>query len=400
MIFNKDIVIVGQQAWDIKIGSNCKDLAVEFSKNHRVLYVDPPLDRITKIKSRHSPKVKKQLDVIYNKRLELNKVGENLWVLLPNVMIESINWIMFPPFFSFFNKLNNKKFSSAIKEAISELEFADFLLFNDSDIFRSFFLKELLQPLLSIYYSRDNIIATKYWKRHGVRIEPKLIAKSDFCFTNSLFLQEYCSKYNTRSYYVAQGFDMEMFSEGRTEEPEQIKAIKRPIVGYIGALITSRLDETIIEILEEDLRGESMVLIGPQDESFKKSILHSKSNIIFIDTLPPCDLASYIKSFDVCINPQVLNPFTIGNYPRKIDEYLALGKPVVATKTKAMELFKDYVSLAETSDEFRDLVVEALTSDASSLSKKRKDFAYSHTWTNVVDNMFQILRKEYETDEP
>ncbi len=44
------------------------------------------------------------------------------------------------------------------------------------------------------------------------------------------------------------------------------------------------------------------------------------------------ELPGYIQHFDVCINPQKLNPITIGNYPLKVDEYLAMGKPVVATR--------------------------------------------------------------------
>ena len=33
----RDIVITGLQPWDIQIGSNCKNLAVAFSKHNRVL---------------------------------------------------------------------------------------------------------------------------------------------------------------------------------------------------------------------------------------------------------------------------------------------------------------------------------------------------------------------------
>ena len=47
------------------------------------------------------------------------------------------------------------------------------------------------------------------------------------------------------------------------------------------------------------------------------------------------------------LNPQLLNEVTIGNYPRKIDEYLAMGKPTVATKTEGMSVFADYTYLAE-----------------------------------------------------
>ncbi|MFT6718382.1 MAG: hypothetical protein ACJAY8_000777 [Sphingobacteriales bacterium] len=37
------IVVTGIQPWDLGIGSNCRNSALELSKNHRVMYVDPPL---------------------------------------------------------------------------------------------------------------------------------------------------------------------------------------------------------------------------------------------------------------------------------------------------------------------------------------------------------------------
>jgi len=59
MITNRDIIIVGQQPWDLELGSNCKDIALEFSKHNRVLYVNAPLDRITAIRYKNDLKVKK-----------------------------------------------------------------------------------------------------------------------------------------------------------------------------------------------------------------------------------------------------------------------------------------------------------------------------------------------------
>ena len=56
-------------------------------------------------------------------------------------------------------------------------------------------------------------------------------------------------------------------------------------------------------------------------------------NVHFLGAKKTDELASYMEHFDVCINPQVVNDLTIGNYPRKIDEYLAMGKAVVATDT-------------------------------------------------------------------
>ena len=36
MIKGRDIIVVGVQPWDIEIGSNCKNIAHEFSKHNRV----------------------------------------------------------------------------------------------------------------------------------------------------------------------------------------------------------------------------------------------------------------------------------------------------------------------------------------------------------------------------
>src|SRR3546814_15494547 len=75
---------------------------------------------------------------------------------------------------------------------------------------------------------------------------------------------------------------------------------------------------------------------------------------------PRNQLPRYIQFFDVCVNPQFLTPLTVGNYPRKVDEYLALGKRVVALFTHAMQLFADYIFLARTRAEYDDLIEQAL----------------------------------------
>ena len=49
LIHGRDIVVVGQQPWDTALGSNCKDIALEFSRHNRVLYVNSPLDRNTEL---------------------------------------------------------------------------------------------------------------------------------------------------------------------------------------------------------------------------------------------------------------------------------------------------------------------------------------------------------------
>jgi teichuronic acid biosynthesis glycosyltransferase TuaH len=63
MIKGRDIIIVGIQPWDIEIGSNCKNIATEFAKDNRVLYVNPPLDRITRYKERQKESIQKRIKI-------------------------------------------------------------------------------------------------------------------------------------------------------------------------------------------------------------------------------------------------------------------------------------------------------------------------------------------------
>src|SRR5690606_12493926 len=103
IIQNRDIIVVGQQPWDTPIGSNCKDIAVEFSKHNRVLYINAPLDRRTRFQQADTAGVKKRIRVIKGEEDGLKEIAPNFWVFYPDVINESINWIKPTAIFRFFN---------------------------------------------------------------------------------------------------------------------------------------------------------------------------------------------------------------------------------------------------------------------------------------------------------
>lgn len=392
IIINRDIIIVGQQPWDVEIGSNCKNLAEEFSKNNRVLYVNSPLDRAVYLKNKNDAKTKKRMDVIKGRNDGLIKISDNIWNLYPDEMIESINWISNITLHTILNKVNNKRYAASILRAAQKLGFKDFILFNDNDIFRCYYLPELLKPSVSIYYSRDNMVAVEYWKHHGKRLEPLLIAKSDVCVANSSYLANYCKKYNPNSYYVGQGCDLSMFTGfNQAFIPQDLSRIKGPIIGYVGALQSIRLDIELLEHIAQTKSEWQLVLVGPEDREFTASNLHQYPNIHFLGSKTPDLLPAYISGFDVCINPQIVNQVTIGNYPRKIDEYLAMGKPTVATLTEAMSVFEDFVYLANSKQDYTRLITQALAENTPYLQQARINFASTHTWENNVKEIYKAI---------
>lgn len=390
MLQNRDIIVVGIQAWDIEIGSNCKNIAEEFAKNNRVLYVNSPLDRISMFRERKSERIRKRINIVKSRKPEIVEISPNLWNLFPATIIESINWIGSSILFDWLNRINNKRFARQIKLAADKLGFKDYLIFNDSDMFRSFYLKEYLNPETYIYYTRDNLIAVDYWKKQGVRVEALHMKKADLVVANSTYLASLARKFNPNSFYVGQGCDVRLFdSKLVSSVPADIQHIKKPIAGYIGALLSLRLDIQVIEYIAVNRPDWSIVLVGPEDDTFKTSRLHQLANVYFLGNKKGSELPSYLNYFDVAINPQVLSPVTIGNYPRKIDEYLAMGKPTVATKTEAMSVFADYTYLAETKEEYIDCIDNALLEDNDQLHLSREQFAKQHTWEN---NILEISR--------
>jgi teichuronic acid biosynthesis glycosyltransferase TuaH len=397
MITGRDIVITGQQPWDTSIGSNCKNIAEEFSKHNRVLYVNTPLDTITSWRNRHQPEVIKRKEIIRGNKETVEQIHANLWVLTPDCKLNSINWIGNQQLFERLNKANNKRFATAIQTAIKQLGFKDILLFNDNDMFRSYHLKDFLKPSVSLYYSRDYMLAVDYWKKHGEKMEPELIAKSDICVANSTYLANYCRQYNPDSFYVGQGCELEVFTRGiGAPLPADMQNMQGTVIGYVGALQSIRLSIDIIRHLAVSRSDWNIVLVGPEDTQFLNSDLHSLPNVYFLGSKAVEDIPLYINAFDVCINPQLVNQVTIGNYPRKIDEYLAMGKPVVATQTDAMSVFAQHCYLANSKEEYVTFISKALDEDGEEKRKARMEFAAGHTWENSVKEIYSAINQTFE----
>lgn len=379
-----NFVVFSLSRWNIEYGCNIKDICIELSKKHRVLYVDVPLKRKDRWFKKETAAVK---EVIY--RVEANRnlvqVDENLWHYIDGEILESVNSITNNWIFDSINKVNSSRFAKVILRACKTIGFTDFILLNDNDIYNGYYLHEYLQPQLSVYYLRDRLAAMSYWSKHAGRLEPKLIVNSNLILTNSEYLKDYAAKFNSNSHYVGQGCEVEHF----LSPPGKIKSLNlpRPIIGYIGALNGERLDIELIAHLATSMPELSFVFIGSEDQHFLNSKLHEIGNIFFLGSKEFSELPAYLYQFDVAINPQKFNEITIGNYPRKVDEYLASGKPVVNTRTDAMRPFADYVYLAETASEFADCILKALKEDSEIANKRRKEFAATHTWNNSVNEM-------------
>ncbi|MEP6583067.1 MAG: glycosyltransferase [Ginsengibacter sp.] len=388
---NRCVIMFGLQPWDIEIGSNFKNMALEICRTNKVLYVNRPLDRISYFKKRNDKKVRARLDSIRQKKNRLIEVEKNLWVLNPGIILESINLLPQGLFYDYLNKRNSKKIAREILSTVSELNFDKPVLIVDNDFFNGLYLKEFIKPTVFVYYVRDYLLSQDYFKKHGEKAEPLIMQKADAVVANSAYLRDYGSKYNN-STDIGQGCDVEEFLDAEQAIPEDMADLHSPKIGYCGMLTAARLDINLLEFIAKKKPAWNIILVGPQDEQFKSCALHSLKNIFFLGAKKPFELPAYVHSFDVCINPQILNQMTIGNYPRKIDEYLAAGKPVVATDTKAMTFFSAFTYLCDTPESYIANIELAISEQNNmDLKKKRIDFAKSHTWPASVNKLYTVI---------
>ena len=387
---NRDFIIISLNPWNTPLNSTSKYVARELSKQNRVLYVNPALDRKTMLTKKKDPMLSKHIEVTKGKAAPLEKIAPNLWNLYPDRILESVNWLPSTKVFSWFNYLNNKRIAASIRSTLKELQFSNYILINDKDLFRGFYLKELLKPQLYIYYDRDYILGVDYWKKHGKTMEPLLVKKSDLIVTHSDYLMSLIKSYNNNIYNVGSGIDLSLFSsEQDYPPPKELAGVNTPVIGYVGALTSKRLDRKAFEKIADQRPDWTMLLIGPEDEAFKNSRLHRMKNVIFCGKKDIKEIPRYIHAMDVCLNLQIINDITIGNYPLKIDEYLAMGKPVVATRTIGMRPFEDHVLMAEPGGDYVQLIEKALQDTRG--KTKRIELAKSHSWENILNNVYNAV---------
>lgn len=371
-----DFIISTLQAWDSTFGGNAKDIAYELSLQNRVLYINPP------IKNKNKPTT------------TLRNIRKNLWVLDCAFSLFPVNRLPDGFLFDIFNKCNNKKIFKEVNRHAEKLKFRHIIHFCDNDVYRSFYARDFLQADIYIYYRRDNLHPVNYWSRHIKRLEPAIIRKNDLIMCNSAELARYALPYKMPFliHDIGQGVDLSAYRINHSyDTPEDCKHLPSPLIGYIGALNSARLDIELLYHIAQRRPGYTFLFIGKEDTTFKKHPLRTLPNVRFLGLKPMSQMPAYTKALDVCLNPQAINEITIGNYPRKIDEYLAMGKPVVATRTHTMELFKDYVYLCSSAEEYLVAIDNALTDNSPEIQASRIAFAHTHSWANCINRIYKAI---------
>ena len=183
------------------------------------------------------------------------------------------------------------------------------------------------------YYTVDAIGEARYTGRHGVAAERRQLALSDGALATGTRLGDDVRAFAKTLHVLPNAIDAATFLAGGTPpEPDDLAAVPRPRLAYLGNLDGARLDFELVDGLAADHPGVSFVLIGPWNaDEATRARLARHANVYLLGPKPPEACAAYLHHADAGMIPFRSTALTERIYPLKINEYLACGLPVIAT---------------------------------------------------------------------
>lgn len=240
-----------------------------------------------------------------------------------------------------------------------------------------------------VYDCMDELANFRFAPPDMVQRERFLLSKADIVFTGGYQLFRSKSRHHQNVHFFGCGVDVDHYCRARAREtllPPDVAALPRPVFGYFG-VVDERIDYDLLAQLAASIPQASVVLIGPLAK-VERSMLPSLENIYWLGQRNYDELPAYLKGFDVCLMPFVLNEATRYINPTKTLEYMAAGKPIVSTAVPdVVHNFTPVVDIAVSAGEFIDAVKRVfLSPDPQRLDAGIKR-ANEASWEAVVRAM-------------
>lgn len=389
MLKNENILCISSIDWDFIWQGHQEIMSILAANGNVVLYIEntgvrtPGPKDIQRIKQRLSNWLKSVGGI--------RKIGDNLYVFSPLVMPFPYSFVV--------RWINFLIIIFSLRKWMKAMNFSNPIVwtFLPTDLSRS--IITWLIKKASIYYCIDSFSSSSAMAKKINRSESQMLKTVDLVFVTSQYLYDHCRKYSKKVYKFPFAVSYEKFETTRLRQttiPQLLSGLDRPIVGYVGG-IHKWIDLKLISEVAGKDPNVSFVFVGPKQTDV--NILSALPNVHLLGKKPHDELPILIKYFDVCIIPYVITDYTKNVYPTKLNEYLALGKPVVATPIpELIEFNKQYgnvLYLTDNSDGFFHAIKEA--SYNNSLTPDMLiDIARQNSWQQRIEEMCNLIEEEIQ----
>jgi glycosyltransferase involved in cell wall biosynthesis len=209
--------------------------------------------------------------------------------------------------------------------------------------------------------------------------------------TTSRYLHDRHSAKNPETHLVRNVADYGHFA-GAAPDPE-LAALPRPVVGFAGNLHPGKVDFDLLDELVRRRPDWTFVLVGPAQPAAAKRVaaLARAANVRWLGHTPYEQLPARVAAFDVAAIPYAANPYTRSCFPLKLYEYLAAGKPVVASGLPELAGMEPDVALVEGAAAFEPAVERALALRSDADRERRMAIAAGNTWEGRAGRLLALV---------
>ncbi|GDY33551.1 glycosyltransferase [Gandjariella thermophila] len=189
---------------------------------------------------------------------------------------------------------------------------------------------------------------------------------------------------------VPNGCDPQRFTPDGPLAPA-VADLAGPRLGYAGAIDTRAFDADMLAAVARHRPDWTFVLIGPATRA-GRAPLAGLGNVHVLGAMHAHDVPAALRACDVCLIPYRVGGLVDYVHPKKLYEYLALGKPVVATRLPALVALDGLVYLADGSTEFATAIEKALAAchDPASAARRRA-VACRNSWSNRCEQLLALF---------
>ena len=273
------------------------------------------------------------------------------------------------------------------------------------DLFQSH-LAGLFPEAVNLYEATDTFLLPSGYDDVAVDSAPVrkaratqgfVLSHSDLVVASSRTLFDELSRSHSNVHYLTNCVDYELFSKKPEVEPDDLKTIPHPRLGFAG-IINDLLDYDLLAELTETHTEWQLVMIGPERVSnvtrngaaFRR--LKQSANVHFVGRRMYEQLPAFYHALDICLLPYRINRWMRYSSPNKLFQYLAAGKPVVSTAIPEVTQFSEVVFIGESNRGFLENVEQVLTSPKGIPITEGDELARENSTERRADRIVELIK--------
>ncbi len=253
----------------------------------------------------------------------------------------------------------------------------------------------------TVYEIRDDYVSLALDDKSAARTQSahdRLLSEADQVWAISRALVDAAASQRPDTLLTGVGVEYQDFATAdESLAPEALRSLSRPRVGLVGNL-NDRVDWRLLEDIARARPQWQVVVVGPVYHSSDAARIGLENlvaleNAHHIGAVAQDALAPTIAALDVCLIPYRLTQATLRINSLKVYQYLAVGRPVVASRIPSINELADVVACVAP-EGFIGAIEAAL--DDRAHDDQRRSRAAMFDWPAIVADQLRFLEKQLD----